>query len=119
MEIFWTIFIGITVFVFSQIFLKLVIEPIYQLEKTMANVFNIFIYHAVALHNSDLFTKDLKGKELFNRLEVKKLLERLRALSAQLHEDIAFMPKRLYKSECFRNFFELPEEKKFTKVHKI
>lgn len=74
MEIFWTIFIGITVFVFSQIFLRLVIEPIYQLKKTMANVSNIFVYHAVALHNSDLFTKDLKGKELFDRLEVKKLL---------------------------------------------
>lgn len=85
----------------------------------MANVSNIFVYHAVALHNSDLFTKDLKGKELFDRLEVKKLLERLRALSAQLHEDIAFMPKRLYKREYFRNFFELPEEKNLRRCTKF
>ena len=89
-----TVIAGVLVFVAGQLFLKLVIEPVHQLKKTMAEISHIFIRYAHAIHNPDVISEELR-REVF---------EKLRQLSGQLYADMALIP--LYS--VFGRLFFLP-----------
>jgi hypothetical protein len=67
MNIFLTIISGVTVFVVGQGLLKLVIDPVQKLKKTIAEVaFSLWNDHAI-IHNAKTVTEE-QAKETFNRL---------------------------------------------------
>ena len=102
--IFWTILIGITIFVCGQIILKLVIEPVAQFKRTMADIAHTLIRYAHALHNTNLIQDDLH-RETYNRL---------RMLSGQLYGDMKLIP--LYW--LYRVIFFLPSKSNVYKAAK-
>lgn len=82
-SIFTAIVSGVSVFVIGQIILKLVIEPIQQLKKTMADISHTFIRYAYAIHNNKDAIPEGSHDEVFDKL---------RQLSGQLYGDIALIP---------------------------
>lgn len=97
MTIFLTILSGFLVFVFGQIFLKLVIEPVQQLKKTIASAGYTLVKFAHIIHNSDNVDQE-------ERLSVFK---DLRELSAQIYSATELVP--LFS--VTRLVFGLPEKK--------
>lgn len=86
-----TVIAGVLVFVFGQIFLRWVIEPIHQLKKTMAGILHTFVCYAYAIHNSDVITRELNFE----------VFEKLRQLSGQLYADMALIPLYPFFSKVF------------------
>jgi len=108
METLATIITGFSIFVLGQIFLRLVIDPIYQLKKTIANASNTFVCCAHALHNAGKISPELNDG----------IFKKLRNLSGQLYEDLALMPKRHYKNKYLRKFFFYRMKIRFMKERK-
>ncbi len=77
-----TVLAGTLVFVAGQLFLKLVIEPVHQLKRTLAEISNTFVRYAYAIHNPDAIPPELHG-EVYGKL---------RQLSGQLYADMALIP---------------------------
>jgi hypothetical protein len=96
-----TVIAGVLVFIVGQLFLKLVIEPVHQLKRTMADISHTFIQYAYVIHNSEVISSEL-------RVEV---FEKLRQLSGQLYADMALIP--LYS--VFGKLFFLPSRSKVYK----
>lgn len=96
-----TVIAGVLVFVASQLFLKLVIEPIHQLKKTMADISHTFVRYAHAIHNPDVIPHEMHSE----------VFEKLRQLSGQLYADMALIP--LYS--VFGTIFFLPRKEKVYK----
>lgn len=80
--VFQTVLSGVLVFVLGQIFLKLVIDPVYQLKKTKADIAHTLIRYAYALHNPNVIPKELYAETY----------DKLRALSGQLYADMELIP---------------------------
>lgn len=93
-----TVIAGVLVFVVGQLFLKLVIEPIHQLKKTLADISHTFVRYAHAIHNPDVIPPELHSE----------VFEKLRQLSGQLYADMALIP--LYP--MFGLIFFLPQREK-------
>ena len=92
-----TVIAGVLVFVASQLFLKLVIEPIHQPKKTMADISHTFVRYAHAIHNPDVIPPELHSE----------VFEKLRQLSGRLYADMALIPLYpVFGAICF-----LPVEK--------
>lgn len=98
MEVFKTVVSGVAVFVFGQIMLRMVVEPIHKLKQTFGAVAHAYLIHAPILYNTDVATDEQKGETA----------SQLRLLSGQLHADMSLVP--CYA--IFRWFFLLPSEKK-------
>ncbi len=99
--VFLTVLSGVLVFVVGQVFLKLVIEPVHQLKKTMAEISHTFIRYAYVIHNPDVVTPELRDE----------VFDKLRQLSGQLYSDMALIP--LYG--LFGKVFFLPGRSKVYK----
>jgi hypothetical protein len=82
MTVLLTIFTGFTVFVLGQVFIRLFIEPVQELKKTIASVQFTLSKLAYIIHNPDSFTKD----------ELKDVFKELRELSARLTTDLSLVP---------------------------
>lgn len=93
-----TFIAGVLVFVAGQLFLKLVIEPIHQLKKTLADISHTFVRYAHAIHNPDVIPPELHSE----------VFEKLRQLSGQLYADMALIPSY----PVFRSIFFLPRREK-------
>ena len=88
-------------FIVGQLFLKLVIEPVHQLKRTMADISHTFIRYAYVIHNPDVISSELRNE----------VYEKLRQLSGQLYADMALIP--LYP--VFGKVFFLPNRSKVYK----
>ena len=77
-----TVIAGVLVFVVGQLFLKLVIEPVHQLKRTMADISHTFIQYAYVIHNGSVVSPELRDE----------VFEKLRQLSGQLYADMALIP---------------------------
>jgi len=96
MNVFATIVAGVTVFVFGQILLKLVIEPIQNLREAIAEVaFHLANDHAV-IHNAETVKKE----------QAEAVTSNLRQLGARLVSSQQLVP--FYTS--LRKVFSLPDE---------
>lgn len=91
-----TVLAGTLVFVAGQLFLKLVIEPVHQLKRTLAEISSTFVRYAHAIHNPDVIPPMLRDD----------VYDKLRQLSGQLYADIALIP--WYAVTCF--LFGLPRK---------
>jgi hypothetical protein len=74
MNIFLTIISGVTVFVLGQVFLKLIIDPVQEAKKTIANIRIELIRSGHVLHNANVVDKELRDK----------LFDSFRSLAAEL-----------------------------------
>lgn len=100
-KVFVTIFCGVSVYVLGQIILRLFIEPIAELRKTISQVQYNLIYSAHILHNSEV-------------MDIEKINEvslALRSLCAELHAKRAGIPLYPYLSWLVG----LPSESKIRK----
>ncbi len=84
--------------VLGQTFLKLVIEPVYQLKRTLADIAHTLIRYAHGLHNPDIIPKELYTE----------IYDKLRSLSGQLYADMELIPAYW----LFRPLFSLPRTPK-------
>ena len=99
---------GVLVLVFVQVFLKWVISPIRQLKKTMADILHTFVRYAYVIHYVDVVPSDLHSE----------VFEKLRRLSGELYDDVALIPKCIFRYPFFRKVFILPEEEMVYKCAK-
>ena len=98
MDIFLTIFSGVTVFVAGQVFLKLVIEPVHRFKATVSDISYALVYYA------DIYTNPgVTGEE--RETDAK---QKLRTLSSELNAATYLIPKY----EWARLFFGLPQRDK-------
>lgn len=72
------VFVGVFVYVISQYFLKLILEPIIDFRKLLSE-----ISHTLLLHQSDFFDGDENKEELHDKLT---------ALSAKLRSSVYLIP---------------------------
>ncbi|MGB7816141.1 MAG: hypothetical protein WBL28_07305 [Methylotenera sp.] len=86
-----TVIAGLLIFVAGQIFLKLVIEPVHQLKKTLADISHTFVRYAHRIHNPDVISQD----------DLKEIFEKLRELSGRLYEDMALIPLYCVEGKIF------------------
>lgn len=98
MQLFWTILSGVTVFVVSQFILRLVIEPIAEMKKTIAQISHLFIEDGWVIHNPGV-------PALEKEREVSK---RLKYLSAQLHSHLFLIP--FYDAIAFFSILPPPDD---------
>lgn len=98
MEMFKTILAGVSVFIFGQIILKLLVDPVQEMKKVISKVRMEIIRTSYILHNSESFENDA----------IKKVFDSYRELSASLLAGMELVP--LYP--ITRLFFGLPSPKK-------
>ena len=89
------------IFMLVCIFIKLVIQPVHQLKKTMADILHTFVRYTHVIHYADVIPPDLHSE----------VYEKLRQLSNQLYEDMSLIPKCFFNYPSFSKIFSLPEEK--------
>ena len=96
--VFLTIVSGVLTFVIGQVFVKLVIEPVHELKKTLSQISHALIEHANVIANPGVPAKEI----------IDEASKQLRRLSSQLHAHLYLVP--LYGVTA-RIFF-LPSEQK-------
>ena len=94
MTLFLTIFSGVTVFVLGQITLKLLIDPIQEFKKTIADISHALIEHAAIYSNPGVAGNEVE----------KKVSEIFRNLSSRLNAQMYLIPKY----DCISKVFGLP-----------
>ena len=80
--VFQTIFAGVVVFVVGQIVVKIIIDPVQQLKKSLGNVAHALINYEQVYSNSNMSREE----------EVREVDKILRALASQLHADMRQIP---------------------------
>jgi len=93
-----TVIAGTLIFVAGQLLLKLVIDPVHQLKRTLAEISNTFVRYGHVIHNPDAITPELRDE----------VYDKLRQLSGQLYGDMALIP--WYEQTSF--LFCLPRKDK-------
>jgi hypothetical protein len=86
-----TVLSGVAIFVVGQLVVKLVIDPVFQLKKTMAEIAHTFICFAHALHNPDIIPRELHHE----------VYDKLRQLSGQLYADMRLIPIYVFWGRVF------------------
>jgi hypothetical protein len=75
-SVFWTVFSGTLVYILGQIFLKLFIEPVHDLKKTIGMISHSLIERANVISNPGLLPKDVNDE---TSQELRKLASRLQS----------------------------------------
>lgn len=96
--VFLTIISGVLTFAIGHVFVKLVIEPVHELKKTLGQISHALIEHANVIANPGVPTKEV----------IDQASKQLRGLSSRLHAHLYLVP--LYAVTA-RIFF-LPSEQK-------
>ena len=81
-SVFWTVFSGTVVYIFGQIALKLVIEPVHDLKKTIGMISHALIECANVIYNPGVLTKDV----------LDETSRELRNLASQLRSHLYLIP---------------------------
>ncbi|OUL18760.1 hypothetical protein BV372_33980 [Nostoc sp. T09] len=92
MEIFFTIISGATVFILGQLALKLLIEPIQEFRKTIADIAYALIEYANIYANPGVAGNEVE----------KQASKELRKLSSRLNAQIYLIPLYALTSQVFR-----------------
>lgn len=103
-RMFETILAGVTVFILGQIFLKLVIDPVHNLKKAIADIAHALINHAHIYSNAEVVSDE----------EAKRVYLHLRSLASSLNASYYMVP--LYKFT--RMPFCLPQDDSIHKSSK-
>jgi len=90
--IFWTIFSGVIVFVVGQIFLKVFLEPVQALNKTIGDISHSLIHYANFIGNPGVPERD----------EIDKASLHLRSLSAEIQSHLYLVPLYPFTALLFR-----------------
>jgi len=94
----FTVLSGVMIYVMGQIILKLMIEPVHEAKKTIAEISHSLVEYADIIHNPGVLAQE-------KTIEVS---QHLRRLSAQLHAHLFLIP-------CYRKtawVFGLPSRDK-------
>lgn len=98
MAVFLTIVSGVMVFVMGQLILKLLIDPVQEFKKTVADVAMALIEYANIYSNPEVADQGV----------AKKASEELRKLSSRLNSQIYLVPLYQFTAKVFR----LPSKEK-------
>jgi hypothetical protein len=93
-----TIFAGVLTYIIGQMILKLVIEPILELRKTIGRISHSLIHYAGFIFNPGVRPKD----------EIQHASDYLRSLSSEIQSHLYLVP--IYGLTAF--FFRLPTKRK-------
>lgn len=96
--VFWTVITGVITYVFGQFIVKLVIEPVQEMRKTIGQISHSLIVHANVIMNPGVPTQEVM-------LETS---QQLRQLSSQLQSHLYLVPQ--YNLTAF--IFRLPTQAK-------
>jgi hypothetical protein len=102
MTVFLTVLSGVLVFVLGQLLLKLVIEPVNEMRKTIGAISHALIEHAGFIHNPGVM----------DEVEIDKAATELRRLSSQLQSHMYLVP---YFDRTVR-IFRLPDRKRLLRA---
>lgn len=91
MDTFLAILVAVTVYVLGQIIVKMVVEPVHQMKKTMAAIAHAFLRDADKVGNADGLAPEQKNE----------LRARLRELSGLLLADASLVPFYRYTRYVF------------------
>lgn len=92
MTVFLTVMSGVITYVLGQLILKLVIEPVQEMRKTIAIISHSLIEHANIIHNPGVPHQEI----------IKETSQQLRKLSSQLHSHLYLVPCYMLTSWLFR-----------------
>lgn len=98
LTVFFTVLSGVITFVIGQLLVKLVIDPVQELKKTIGQISHSMIEHANVIANPGVPNADV----------MKETSKHLRQLSSQLHGHLYLVP--LYKATAW--FFRLPTKER-------
>lgn len=104
MAVFLTILSGVIVFVTGQLILKLLIDPVQEFKKTVADVAMALIEYANIYANPGIVDREI----------AKKASQELRKLSSRLNTQIYLVPSYQIVAKVFR----LPSKEKILKSSK-
>jgi len=90
--VFFTILAGVITYVAGQLILKLVIEPVQELRRTIGNISYTLIERANVIHNPGVPTIEV----------INETSKELRKLSSQLHSHFFLIPLYDKTSKVFR-----------------
>lgn len=90
--VFLTVLSGVITFVIGQLVLKLVIDPVQELKKTIAQISHSMIDHANVIANPGVPSDDV----------MKETSKHLRQLSSQLHAHLYLVPLYNVTAKIFR-----------------
>ena len=94
--VFITVLSGVLTYVAGQLVLKLVIEPVQDMKKTIGEVSHSLIEHGQAIHNPGLLTDEA----------MTNAASQLRRLSSKLHAHLYLVPRYDWTAKLF----QLPEK---------
>ncbi len=97
-NVFWTVFSGTVVYILGQIALKLVIEPVHDLKKTIGVISHALIERANVIYNPGVLTTDV----------LDETSRELRNLASQLRSHLYLIPCYPVVAGVFR--LPLPSE---------
>lgn len=86
-----TIVSGVLTFVLGQIFVKLVIEPVHEMKKTLGQISHSLIEHANVIANPGVPSKEV----------MYEASQQLRRLSSQLHAHLFLVPLYVVTARIF------------------
>lgn len=89
--VFLTVFAGVTTYVLGQLILKLLIEPVHDLKRTIGEIAHSLIEHANVIQNPGVPKEEVM-------IETSR---HLRKLSSQLEAHLYLIPKYLFTSKLF------------------
>lgn len=91
MTIFLTILAGVATFVLGQIALKLLIDPVHEFKRVIANISHTLIQEAQTIWNPGLLGKEKEDE----------VSEKLKILSSRLNAQMYLIPKYEWMSKIF------------------
>jgi len=104
MTVFWTIFAGVIIFVSGQIFIRLIIEPVSDLKRTVAHIAYVIIKYADVYCNPG--TNEAKESEVSKEF---------RNLSSRINAQMYLVP---WYDVC-RHLFGLPKKKNISRAMRL
>lgn len=90
--VFLTVFSGVLTYVLGQLVVKLVVEPVQDLRRTIGAISHALIEHANVIHNPGVPTKQM----------MREASEKLRMLSSQLQSHLYLVPIYHVTARIFR-----------------
>lgn len=100
--VFLTVISGVLTYVAGQLVLKLVLEPVHELRKTIGLIAHALILRANIIHNPGVPSTEV----------MKETSDELRLLSSQLQSHLYLVPKYSFTAKVFR----LPTLKQITEA---
>lgn len=90
--VFLTVLSGVITYVLGQLVLKLVIEPVHEMRKTIGMISHALIEHAAVIHNPGVPTEEAMDETS----------QELRKLSSQLQAHTYLVPRYDFTARIFR-----------------